>query len=294
MGATSYGRGQWALYVIAAVVASGCPASETSDTTDGPMVAAPDARQPLPADASVPDVAEPSPDLRRAPDLAMPVDQALPDVPVGADARPASPDLVIRGDTPPVDGPTPTFDCRNLILVWNMNGVEVRRMGYDFASDICAGYRCFTDGDHISPACYNERECPTACSGQCLHIPSMKLQCPTKFDAAAPIDGPKPIAITTDAGDPIPCDRVDMVWKDNGAEVRRDRNCAAQAPSTSGFCYSFAQDGCDGVRCLVGNEIFPSCYAGPECPCECPGRCIEIQNLRSRCASLTSGKLPAP
>jgi hypothetical protein len=203
MGATKLGARRWALCVIGAVVASGCP---DGGLTNSPASELPDAGQQAPdPDAAgapsdrlrdgAPDLATPAdralPDVSPGQDvgLATPVDQALPDVSLGQDVGAGCTDIIVRSETPPVDSPALAFDCRPLSMVWEIDGIEIRREGYNFVADSCAGYRCLV-GNDISPACYNERECPTACSGLCLFIPSMQKQCPIKFDAGGAIDRP--------------------------------------------------------------------------------------------------------
>jgi hypothetical protein len=281
MRATKLGAGRWALYVIWPLVASGCP---EGGLTDSPASELPDAGPKAPA----PDAAAAAPDRLRdgAPDLVTTTDQALPDVSLGQDLGAGSTDMIARSETPLVDRPRLAFDCRPLSMVWKIDGIETRREGYTFVADSCAGYRCVV-GNDISPACYNERECPTVCSGLCLSVPSMRTQCPIKFDAGEAIDRPTSIAV--DADEPLACDGVDMVWEANDVELRRDRNCASQVASSSGFCYSFAEDTCDGYRCLVGNDLSPSCYSPSACPGKCSGRCVLIATMRGRCAGLDGG-----
>jgi hypothetical protein len=175
-------------------------------------------------------------------------------------------------------------------MVWEIDGQEIRREGYVFVGDACAGYRCLV-GNDISPACYNDRECPTACKGLCLSVPSMAIQCPVRIDGGAAIDRPTPVvdaAVVDD--DSIGCDDADMVWVNgNGVASRRDPNCASRATSTSGFCYDFSDDACDGYRCLVGKDISPACSTRSSCTAECGGTCVLITAARQRCRRLDGG-----
>lgn len=195
MNVTGIGTARWMMLVMGALSASGCPGggSESNPTTDQPDAG---------PTGLIPDAALVSPDGPPAstPDLALPANQARPDGSLGPTGEAGGTDLIFRADAPTADSPSPTFDCRPLSMVWELDGQEIRRQGYVFAGDACAGYRCLV-GDTISPACTNDRECPTACKGLCLSVPSMAIQCPVRIDGGAAIDRPTTLG---DAAEGVP------------------------------------------------------------------------------------------
>jgi hypothetical protein len=271
--------------VMGALLASGCPGGGSESK---PTAAQPDAGR----TGLDPDAALVSPDGPPAsiPDLALPVDQARPDGSLEPAVEAGCPDVIFGTDAPTTDSPSTTFDCRPLSMVWEIDGQELSRQGYVFAGDACAGYRCLV-GNTISPACYNDRECPTACKGLCLSVPSMAMQCPVRFDGGAAIDRPKPVGDAAGGvEDSIVCGEVDMVWPgDNGSRSRRDPNCAFHVTSPSGFCYDFSDDTCDGYRCLFSKDLSPACLTLSSCSATCDGHCVLIPTMRQRCRRLDGG-----
>lgn len=285
MNVTRMATARWMPLVMGALLASGCPGggSESNPTTDQP-----DAGR----TGSNPDAPLVSPDGPPAstPDLALPVNHARPDGSLGPTVEVGATDLIIRTDAPTADVPSTTFDCRPLSMVWEIDGQEISRQGYVFAGDTCAGYRCLV-GNTINPACYNDRECPTACKGLCLSVPSMAIQCAVRIDGGAAVDRPTTVGDAAEGNeDSIVCGEVDMVWRDGiGAQIRRDPNCAFHVPSPSGFCYDFSDDTCDGYRCLLSKDLSSACSTRSSCSATCDGTCVSITAMRQRCRRLDGG-----
>lgn len=77
------------------------------------------------------------------------------------------------------DVPTPpTINyCRSdLEMVWDKIGNYERRDPYTYQNDTCDGYRQL-NGNEISSACFNARECAVLGSGTCVNIAEAKVKC---------------------------------------------------------------------------------------------------------------------
>jgi len=271
------GSGIWTLHALGSIFigfgafCTGCEPSEddgapTDASIPGPAV---EAGIHVSLDAAGIDASAGAPEVAQSP-----VDTSI-SPPVGHDAA-----------VPPEN---PKIRCDAVDMVWlSESGGELRRdfncasgkisasgFCYDFAADTCDGYRCLV-GDEIDPSCYSQAQCPAACTGTCVLIPNQRKLC-AQLDGGAP---ELPV---------IECDAVDMVWRsESGGEERRDFNCAS-GKTSSGFCYDFAADTCDGYRCLVVDEIDPSCYSQAQCPAACTGTCVLIPAQRGLCARIDGG-----
>ena len=100
----------------------------------------------------------------------------------------------------PVDTPTPSAaECSSLRMTWyDEAGSLLQSIPYTCSEDLCAGFRCIV-GDEISPACYDDLQCASACGGWCLSIPDAQFDCPALCDAFAPVPTDTPTEIPTDA-----------------------------------------------------------------------------------------------
>lgn len=150
---------------------------------------------------------------------------------------------------------------------------------YDVLGDACDGYRCLV-GSEISPACFAQAECAQTCAGRCIDIRDPQNLCTSR-------GGWGGIRVETtarpDAGT-VGCNEPAMVWLDDaGGVMRRDPNCASRETADAGFCYSFADDACEGFRCLTGDAISPACYSEQQCAAACTGLCLSIPSQRVRC-----------
>ena len=140
--------------------------------------------------------------------------------------------------------------CPNLDMVWHdpQSGAVIRSEPYMCGSDLCGGYRC-KEGNEISPACYNATECPLACAGECVYVPTAQLDCAT---------------MCTSGG----CG-VEMTWYKGKTLLRSEP-------------YECELDACDGFRCLNGYEISPACYSASECAKSCrKGACVDIPSVQA-------------
>lgn len=151
--------------------------------------------------------------------------------------------------------------CSNLDMVWHdpVTGAVLRSDPYVCGSDLCGGYRCKV-GTEISPACYDAAQCPAACAGECVLIPSAQLDCATLCD---PGTSPPPPP-------PAPTCEVDMTWYKRKQLIRTEP-------------YDCTTDTCAGFRCLTkdGTEISPACYSARECARAClTGTCVGIPTLQ--------------
>ena len=139
--------------------------------------------------------------------------------------------------------------CETLNMVWHdpSSGAVIRSEPYECGADLCAGYRC-KEGNEISPACYNAAECPDACAGECVSIPTAQLDCGTTCSSAG-------------------CG-VTMIWYKRGKLLREEP-------------YECEADACAGYRCLDGSEISPACYTASQCSKSCKtGTCVSVPSLQ--------------
>lgn len=120
--------------------------------------------------------------------------------------------------------------------------------------------------------------------------PTIEVGGTIRNDGGAAIDRPTTVGDAEADEDSIVCGEVDMVWRDgNGVESRRDPNCAFHVPSTSGFCYDFSDDTCDGYRCLLSKDLSSACSTRSSCLTTCEGTCVSIAAMRQRCRRLDGG-----
>jgi hypothetical protein len=141
--------------------------------------------------------------------------------------------------------------CSDLNMVWHdpNTGAILRSEPYVCGSDLCAGYRCKA-GNEISPACYNAAECPTACAGECVYVPTAQLDCQTMCSGS------------------VGCGIV-MTWYKGRTLLRSDP-------------YDCTADACAGYRCLKGSEISPACSTASQCAKSCKqGTCVNIPSLQT-------------
>lgn len=154
--------------------------------------------------------------------------------------------LLVRGGTVSASG---EVTCPNLNMVWHdpTTGAILRSEPYMCGSDLCSGYRCKV-GNEISPACYNASECPNACAGECVYVPTAQLDCATMCSSAG-------------------CG-VMMSWYKGKTLLRSEP-------------YDCTVDACAGYRCLSGLEISPACYNASQCAKSCrKGTCVAIPSLQ--------------
>lgn len=121
---------------------------------------------------------------------------------------------------------TPTISvCEGKTMVWrDSSGSITRSEPYSCTEDTCQGYRC-VNGNEISPACYNESECPSACTtGVCVKIKQSNTT-PTLTPTAIPV-----------SNTPIPTPHTDICT----AEKNRHINCVCteNTQCRSGLCSS--------------------------------------------------------
>ena len=139
--------------------------------------------------------------------------------------------------------------CADLYMVWHdpESGEVLRSDPYVCGADLCGGYRC-KEGNEISPACYSAAECPSACAGECIYIPTAQLDCENLCSSTG-------------------CSLL-MTWYKNRTLLRAEP-------------YDCELDACAGYRCLVGNEISPACYDARQCARSCKnGTCVDIGSLQ--------------
>lgn len=153
--------------------------------------------------------------------------------------------MLVFGGTVPARA---EMTCPNLFMVWHSStGAVLRSEPYTCGSDLCGGYRC-KEGNEISPACYNAQQCPVACTGECVYVPTAQLDCET-------------MCSVTDCG-------IVMTWYKGKTLLRSEP-------------YDCALDTCAGYRCLEGDEISPACYSASQCAKSCrQGTCVEIPSLQ--------------
>ncbi|MEW6272999.1 MAG: hypothetical protein AB1689_27290 [Thermodesulfobacteriota bacterium] len=139
--------------------------------------------------------------------------------------------------------------CSSLSMVWHdpETGAVIRSEPYVCGADLCGGYRC-KEGNEISPACYGEAECPVACGGECVHVPTAQLDCATMCNGAG-------------------CG-IQMTWYKRRTLLRSEP-------------YDCTADACTGFRCLDGSEISPACYTAAQCAKSCKsGTCVDVPALQ--------------
>jgi len=74
---------------------------------------------------------------------------------------------------------TISFSCNGEYLqTWyNREGNRIRQDEYNIMDDQCEGFRCLSNINEISPACYNEERCDEVCEGICLDIDEWQEEC---------------------------------------------------------------------------------------------------------------------
>ena len=148
----------------------------------------------------------------------------------------------------PITTPIPTpstqpLVCSGLNTVWYAGGILIRTDVYSYSSDQCNGYRCLT-GNNVSPSCYDQSQCATACSGQCINVSDAKNQCP-----ATPI---QPIS---------QC--ANLYWLDNTTQ-----NCQTQKQFCGVYMYQGLQTFASQLDCQVAalqKQLNKSCNTNSDC-----------------------------